>query len=860
MKTNTLSRALLLLAVAGALQVCAAPYLTNKIWLVIYDPFPTNSGKQHLWDVYDSAGTWVLWNDPFRQNNDLIKLLTMDTHTNVAFVCTRTNVFRFFPRLSNGQRYYYDHTGADETNNYHWSYQSPWVQRPWPGAMMDYDYMLTNDMNAEAAMGTGVCDEIWVWCPPMCGAYESHMFGPGSWWCNSGGHTGNNGYRAYPRRFIAYVFNYERGTDMANHNFGHAMESHMSHFTSGLEWNYGTRWDAAKWTNNYWNTYAAFDQAMPGRAGCGDNHRMPNSTNEYEYRSTKYVWSFARNWEGTNWLSWPRMHLSNWINHTSWTDTALESSIYTSEGECSHLRWWFQHMPHEQPDSPVRMTNGVLMNWYEYLWNYNFCGQELANGVTRYDGPDCDLRGYLTYYIDVPPANTNKLEITTQCARNVDLYVRQGYVAVPQDNGVTYGVWDARANTASGNETLVLTPASSPPLTAGRWYITVHAPYQSALVRGGVHVTARYSGFIEAPAINVPVYVAPGGSGSAPLIGETMLTISGVKGAGTLVELDGSTAGITQTPDGTTWQVMIGLQPYESRTLSFAARDVAGGGVSMPTVLHAVSIPDRQVIAYEGAAYGASGVLDGLAGGFNWQTAWNGNNDVAESGLLYTNGMFMLLTTGNRLLTESWAGESRRTLATNGFPNMLVNNAFAPDGTSIWYSFLIRQENQAWDTSYGGVYLANTANSDTLYIGKGWEVPLWRVEAGSNVTIPGHQTTNGQTYLMVTRIDFKAGNEDVRVWVNPPLQAAAPSDAAATLFSGKNFTFNQMFIACGTAVFSIDELRVGTTWASVAPYAEIPEPGMVVVLGGAGLLLYRRRARQAGLSGSINWLRKPRGV
>ncbi|GEM_PF-1551132 len=822
-----------ILACLMLLTLCcpAAPYLTNKVWLVIYDPFPTNSGVQHLWEVYDPPGTWTLWNDPNRQNIDLTTLLTMDTHTNIAFICTRTNIFRFFPRLTNGKRYYYDQTGANETNNYHWSYESPWVQRPWPNAMLDYDWMLTNDLNAEAAMGTGECDDIWVWAPPMSGAYESHMFGPGSWWCNSGGHTGNNGYRAYPRRFIVYCYNYERGTDMANHDFGHAMESNMSHVNSGGHWNYGTCMNATIWTDNYWTTFAAFDQAMPGRASCGDNHRMPNSTNSYEYRSSKYVWSFKRNWEGTNWLSWPRMFMSNSINYTTWNSQAFEDSIYESEGECSHLRWWFQHMPHEQPDSAAYMTNGLLMNWYEYLWNCNSYGLPLQNGIERYDGPLCDLRGYSSYYIDVPATHTNRLVITTDSNRNVDLYLRKGYVAVPQDNGVTYGVWDAKTQTAGGNETIELTPTSTPPLTAGRWYITVSAPYQSSVVRGWLRVTAQFSSFLPPPVIQVPVLVPAASNGMFITTVASNIVIQGTKATGMWLAVNGSTNDVAQTLAGDAWQYACALQPLQTRTLAFTVRD-ASGIVSAATRLSVQTGNGPHLFAYDGMDYGEGALLAGANGGFNWLGAWGGNNMVATPGLAYYNNLYALDACGNCVQIKSWQGESHRQIGSSAFAHAFVGTNLAPDGTSIWCSFVLRQDDRNVDSCFGGFYLKNALGSDNLYIGKQWATPHWRIEGSPSggITISASQTTNNQATLIVLRLDFKAGNDDIQIWFDPLLGGGAPDDTNAYLYNSLDLRFSDLFIAAGGATFSFDELRIGDTWAAVTPATPIPEPAGLLLL------------------------------
>lgn len=793
--------------------------ITNKVWLVVYDPFPTNSGKAHLWDVYDTSGTWTLWNDPLRQNTDLCKLIQMDTHSNVVVICTKTNILRKFPLLSNGESYYYDANGPDEQNNYYYSYVSPWDQDLY-SSMLDYDYMLTNDLdNAEEIMGTGVCDQMYVWAAPGCGGYESHMFGPGSWWCNSWGHTGNNGYRNYPRRWIVWVYNYERGTDMANHNHGHMTESHMSHFTSGYNWNYATREDSSKRLDNYWNTFAAVNAWHPGNAHVGDCHRMPNSTSDYDYHNSSYVTSYHLSWLNENFLSWPNLTLHEQVNVDTWNDTALENSIYESEGECSHLRWWFQHMPHLDESHPNYMTNGVLMNWYEYLWNYNFCGLELQEGAERYDGPYVDLRGYLSYYITVPPSATEKLTIEVHSDQNVDLFVRKDYVAVPQGHYVAYSAYDISAESPDGHEIIEITPSSSPPLSPGRWYITVHAPYSSSLIRGDVRVRAYYNAVPTAPGISVPCIVSPADSGSyMGSAGDVVVT--GWKATGTWVYVNGTTNNVTQVLSTTNWQTQVTVDAFDSVELSCTAHFPSGRG-SVATGVEITAIDTHELCAYDGAHDGVKPSLQDYAGGYGWNSLWVDNNKTESGSLYYTNNLKQLVTMGDRFFITG--GESHRTLDTAAYPHLTSGGYFAPNGTSLWYSFILKQEDDVVNTSFGGLYINNNSGNN-LYIGKVWDAAKWRIEGTDGITLDDVVTTDNIPTFFVVRIDFQSGNDDVNVWVNPLLADTPPSDTEAYVYSSIDIQFDGIFLAAGNATFSCDEFRLGESWDAVTPTTPIPEP------------------------------------
>jgi hypothetical protein len=69
--------------------------------------------------------------------------------------------------------------------------------------------------------------------------------------------------------------------------------------------------------------------------------------------------------------------------------------------------------------------------------------------------------------------------------------------------------------------------------------------------------------------------------------------------------------------------------------------------------------------------------------------------------------------------------------------------------------------------------------------------------------------------LLVYRFDFKAGNETARLFVDPrPGQEPDPKSAAITATDVTDFRFNTLSVG---AEFFLDELRIGTQFADVAP-------------------------------------------
>jgi hypothetical protein len=125
---------------------------------------------------------------------------------------------------------------------------------------------------------------------------------------------------------------------------------------------------------------------------------------------------------------------------------------------------------------------------------------------------------------------------------------------------------------------------------------------------------------------------------------------------------------------------------------------------------------------------------------------------------------------------------------------------------------------------------------------------LWSVlPAGSvgNVTNAQRASTAfSQLALIVLRIDHKGNNaDDLHMWVNPPL-GTEPSIATASARStgAFNFSFDRIRPFVGAldsgnsrpaADFTFDEVRVGTSFASVTPYTErldVTQPGNAVTL------------------------------
>lgn len=218
------------------------------------------------------------------------------------------------------------------------SFADAWQSRSFhqPDAV---DYLaLVREFRMIEKVDAGEIDEVWLLGFPYCGYYESHMAGPGAFWCNSPPLAGTE---HASRRFVIMGFNYERGVGEMLENMGHRMESMMGKVYSGLSGE-----------ANLWQTFTRYDKTSPGMAECGNVHFAPNSVKDYDWGNPTPVFSRA-----DTWLNFPDL---------SGKGRTMTCSDWGGGDIRGHHTWWFQRIPHLDGQ-----TNGVSWNWWEYAVDPN---------------------------------------------------------------------------------------------------------------------------------------------------------------------------------------------------------------------------------------------------------------------------------------------------------------------------------------------------------------------------------------------------------------------------------------------------------------------------------------------------------
>lgn len=233
-------------------------------------------------------------------------------------------------------------------------------------------------------------------------------------------------------------------------------------------------------------------------------------------------------------------------------------------------------------------------------------------------------------------------------------------------------------------------------------------------------------------------------------------------------------------------------------------------------------------IAYEGFDYSAGTPLNGLNGGSGWAGAWSAGNPlafVATPGLAF-NG---LATTGGAATATAKPDPPGGSDIT--FENRTLSNNVGADGTSLYLSLLLRPETGFG--FYGGVNLGG------LFLGKSGTTNTYGLEAsGGNIASSSVTPTTGDTVLLLLRATFLAGDDVLELFVNPTL-GAEPLLADASL-SGFNLGLANVFTINNAGAWTVDEIRLGTTFEDVVPTA-VPEPASLTLLAcGLGVAAVRR--------------------
>jgi hypothetical protein len=262
---------------------------------------------------------------------------------------------------------------------------------------------------------------------------------------------------------------------------------------------------------------------------------------------------------------------------------------------------------------------------------------------------------------------------------------------------------------------------------------------------------------------------------------------------------------------------MTALTSTSTRIKTLPVLTLSAGFIQL-ALTHSVS---AGLIAYEPFGYTASSTLDTQAGGSGFSGGWSsstGTATVASPGLTYSG----LATVGNRVTT---------TVSNTTYTRSLLTSLGSVTGT-YYFSVILRPDNA---NNSNGAEFALVGSTASLYLGKPTTGNNYVLDTvgnggGGSQSVSSTVATSGTAVLMVLRADLVAGAADsFKLYLNPSLLAEPGSaDATKSSYEVGNITGVQF---TGNLGFSLDELRVGSTYADV-----VPEPGTCAAGAAIGLL------------------------
>lgn len=258
------------------------------------------------------------------------------------------------------------------------------------------------------------------------------------------------------------------------------------------------------------------------------------------------------------------------------------------------------------------------------------------------------------------------------------------------------------------------------------------------------------------------------------------------------------------------------------------AANASGSATSAVAVISAY-VRNNAILGYEGFAYddaGGGAAMDGATqnGGIGWTGPWqivSGSGNYINPGSL-SGGVNVPAGYDSRSLSNSYYnfGSSRigRALdvSTNGLfaKRGYLNDqkSIGADGKTIYISFLMQPPVAAsfYEFEFHRGELGDAGRIAGIGNDNGTATDVF-LRAGSFQSLGAEDAA---VSLYVVRIDYKDGNDDVRVYRNPTT-VTEPETPTLTAPAVANMAFDGISIGAWGNNVGVDEIRIGATWEDV---------------------------------------------
>ena len=262
---------------------------------------------------------------------------------------------------------------------------------------------------------------------------------------------------------------------------------------------------------------------------------------------------------------------------------------------------------------------------------------------------------------------------------------------------------------------------------------------------------------------------------------------------------------------------------------------------------------EEKAICYEGFDY-VKAPITNFNGGRGWKGGWNlqseTENTINDFAVSTTSPVTIqnLKQTGNyMILGQGYSGCGRGLdITVNGaFKEYISNGKIGKAGTTLWFSIIIRPQNNNKDCSLSfsdeSIYwLNNTNNSHKVNFGS-FGGNYWCFSFDNNNSVKYESSIpviNNTAAFLVAKIEFGSTNK-VSLYVNPTpgtLPTGTPVEATTT--NSINFQAIAMNFSNGSNKMAADEIRFGASYADVAPISDLVNAVSIAKGDEDGLVAY----------------------
>ncbi len=232
-----------------------------------------------------------------------------------------------------------------------------------------------------------------------------------------------------------------------------------------------------------------------------------------------------------------------------------------------------------------------------------------------------------------------------------------------------------------------------------------------------------------------------------------------------------------------------------------------------------------ELIAYEPFDYAAGPLVD-ANGGFGFASAWAAGGFNAKLFNLFQVSPGALEYPGLAMQGGTHVQADATAQGIAGLGRALSKPLGAEAGT-YYLSFLHRPDG---DVDYGSIVLG-TGQGNELAIGKSSSTGEYYISnrGGVGRILSGVPGEVGKTRLVVVKMEFLEGPDRFTLHIDPAPGKAEPADGFVK--EDLDLKFADKLFLYSRAAWSVDEIRLGTTWEDVTPSGSATAGGPAV--GGA---------------------------